>query len=84
MGRINLSMLMDPSKDRPAPERTFDRDRGPRRDSRDTRGGGGGFRRNDSRGPRRDDNRERTPSSGPHFPKSRLMGSDSSRDRFGR
>ncbi len=82
MHRINLSMNMDPSKDKPKGERSGGGgDRGGRRSF-------GGPRRNDrggfSRGPRRDDRgggfrrrdsggNQRESSSGPHFPTSRLM-----------
>jgi polyribonucleotide nucleotidyltransferase len=70
LGRINLSMNMDPSKDKPREERP--------------RGGGGGrgFGSGD-RGPRRfggrgfrDERRfdDRRTSSGPHFPTSRFLG----------
>ncbi|RJR29339.1 polyribonucleotide nucleotidyltransferase [Candidatus Microgenomates bacterium] len=66
LGRINLSMILDPSKEKEKP---------PRRDNR-----GGGGRRDDRRGGGRRDFRDRRNSgggdrrsSGPHFPKSRLM-----------
>lgn len=82
MGRINLSMNMDPSKDKPREER-------PRRDFGGDRRGGfggrreGGFRRNFGgerrsgyiRGGFRRDDRggERQTFGGPHFPTSRLV-----------
>lgn len=65
LGRINLSMRLDPAGDKPRenkaggrPERRFDKSRGPRPGNRD-RGG-----------PRREGT---TPSGGPHFPASRLV-----------
>lgn len=87
-GRINLSMNMDPSKDKPREERPrsggFNRggDRGGRGGyGNDRRGGFGrsnGSNRNFSRG---GNNRnfgapDRGTSGGPHFPTSRLMGDD--------
>jgi polyribonucleotide nucleotidyltransferase len=76
-GRINLSMNMDPSKDKPREER-----RGGFGGSRGGFGGRGGFRRGgfsrgrdfgDRGGFRRDN---RGGSGGPHFPTSRLMGNE--------
>jgi len=81
LGRINLSMNMDPSKDKPK------EDRGPRREGGfrgNDRGGyrsGGGFDRNRggySPRPRFGSDR----SSGPHFPTSRLA--DDGKKDFGR
>lgn len=83
LGRINLSMRMDPSTDKPK------EDRGPRREGSfgSNRGGfSGGSRRDFSRAPRR----EYPPrprfggerSSGPHFPTSRLV--DNSKKDFNR
>lgn len=85
-GRINLSMNMDPSKDKPREERPRN---GFRRDDRGGRGGfggGRGFDRRDRFGGRpparraygserfrRDDRSDR---GGPHFPTSRLIGGD--------
>lgn len=66
MGRINLSMNMDPSKDKPREERprgSF----GPRRGFAPRGRGGYG------RGPRRDFG-PREGSGGPHFPTSRFLG----------
>jgi polyribonucleotide nucleotidyltransferase len=84
MGRINLSMNMDPAKDKPREERP--RSGGFRGGSRGGFGGGrggfggsrGGFSRGPSRGgfggPRRDfGNADRGESGGPHFPTSRLV-----------
>lgn len=77
LGRINLSMILDPSK-----EKSKDNER--RRDSSDTRrsrsSGGYGGRDRRGRG-QRDGGKGR--SSGPHFPASRLM-SDSGDKRFNR
>lgn len=95
MGRINLSMILDPAKDKEK-----EAERGERREQRggrdrDSRGGferrgggrdrgfGGGRRGNDNRGFR--GNRsggER--SGGPHFPTSRLISKDKDRGRFSR
>jgi polyribonucleotide nucleotidyltransferase len=63
LGRINLSMRMDPSKDKPKGER---RDFGPRGRRFDYRGGP---RSKFSRGPRQ--------AGGPHFPTSRLLSEES-------
>lgn len=64
LGRINLSMLMDPSKDKPK------EDRPPRRDFGDRGGSGRRFeRRGGDRGGRRFDRKP----SGPHFPTSRYL-----------
>lgn len=77
--RINLSMLLDPSKDKERADRGprgggsgsrggFGRDRGPRRDMGDRRFSDRG------RGPRRDGGRsDRGASGGPHFPTSRYL-----------
>ena len=94
MGRINLSMILDPAKDeekqKERSERTGGEDRGRRNFSRggnrgfgnrgrdDRRGGGG----RNFRGGNRSQGGER--SSGPHFPTSRLVLPDKNRDRFGR
>lgn len=96
MGRLNLSMILDPSKEKPREpreggSRSFGGDRG------GFRGGSrGGFRGGSDRGPRRDfgssdrggrrDDRsgarsDRGTSSGPHFPTSRLI---SENKRFSR
>lgn len=85
-GRINLSMNMDPSKDKPRGENG---DRGGRGgfggDRRGGRSFSGGSRNNFNRGgnrnfsgPRRNnfDRPDRGTSGGPHFPTSRLMGDD--------
>ncbi len=92
MGRINLSMNMDPAKDKPREERPRSGgfrggDRGGRGGFGGGRGGFGGDRGGFSRGgPRRFDrggrsgggfNRDdRGGSGGPHFPTSRLTGED--------
>ena len=85
-GRINLSMNMDPSKDKPREERP--RNGGfSRGGDRGGRGGFGGDRRGGfnrggrsfDRGRRNFDRPDRGTSGGPHFPTSRLM-SDSSKD----
>lgn len=93
-GRINLSMNMDPSKDKPREERPrggFGGGRGGFGGSRGgfSRGGGrGGFSRGGSRGgfggPRRNFDRpdRNDTSGGPHFPTSRLM--DDSKKSFDR
>lgn len=93
-GRINLSMNMDASQDKPREERP----RGSFGGGRGGFGGGsrggyrggsrGGFSRGPSRGgfggPRRDfGNADRGASGGPHFPTSRLV-DDSKKDSFGR
>lgn len=85
-GRINLSMNMDPSKDKPREERPRSGGFGGRGGDRGGRGGFGGERRGGfSRGggrsfggPRRNsfDRPDRGTSGGPHFPTSRLMGDD--------
>lgn len=86
-GRINLSMNMDPSKDKPREERPRNgfnggnHNGGGRGFSGDRRGG---FNRNGGgrsfSGPRRNfDRPDRGPSGGPHFPTSRLI-NDSSKD----
>jgi polyribonucleotide nucleotidyltransferase len=84
MGRINLSMNLDPAKDaeidaqksaRPRREGSFGGRGGGRSFDRSGGGSRGGF----SRGPRRFDRGER--SGGPHFPTSRLMGEDSGRKK---
>jgi polyribonucleotide nucleotidyltransferase len=105
MGRLNLSMILDASKEKPREERGG----GGRRDNGGSRGGyRGGDRNGNDRGPRRDfggrgrdsrggsrdsrsggrenrgsggDRRDRG-SSGPHFPKSRLV--DTDKKRFSR
>ncbi|KKR56187.1 MAG: polyribonucleotide nucleotidyltransferase, polyribonucleotide nucleotidyltransferase [Microgenomates group bacterium GW2011_GWC1_41_20] len=81
-GRINLSMNMDPSKDKPREERPRTGFGGDRRGGRNFSGGDrrGGFSRGGSRGfggPRRNfDRPDRGSSGGPHFPTSRLMGDE--------
>jgi polyribonucleotide nucleotidyltransferase len=88
MGRINLSMNMDPAKDKPREERP--RSGGFRGGDRGGRGGFGGGRSGGfggprreggfSRGPRRDfGNPDRGAGGGPHFPTSRLTGDSSSK-----
>lgn len=88
LGRINLSMILDPSKEKPREPR----ENGGGRGGFGGRGGarGGSFRGGD-RGPRRDfggrgrgdqrsgDRRDRGGSSGPHFPASRLVSTDKKR-----
>jgi len=94
LGRINLSMNMDPSKDKPKEERGPRREGGFRGNDRGSYSGGGrSFNRGGDRGgsfggPRRDfsprprfDRGERS-SGGPHFPTSRLV-NDNKKD-FGR
>jgi polyribonucleotide nucleotidyltransferase len=66
MGRLNLSMILDPAYDKEKEERR--KNSNDRRGSRDNRGRDRG-RRSSSRGRGRDRGR----SSGPHFPKSRLI-----------
>ncbi len=82
-GRINLSMNMDPSKDKPREERSRNgfnggsRNGGGRSFGGDRRGGfshGGG--RSFDRGRRNFDRPDRGTSGGPHFPTSRLIGDD--------
>lgn len=97
MGRINLSMNMDPSKDKPREERPrgggsrggFGGGRGGFGGGRGGFGGGrpGGFSRGPRTrfgGPRRDFGNSDRPgeSGGPHFPTSRLV--DDSKKDFGR
>lgn len=97
MGRLNLSMILDPSKEKPREPR----ENGGRGGFGGGRGGyrggsrSGGYRGGGDRGPRRDfgggrrddnrsgggDRRDRG-SSGPHFPTSRLVSTD--KKRFGR
>lgn len=94
-GRINLSMNMDPSKDKPRGENGDRGGRngfggGSRGGFNDRRGGfggerRGGFNRGSGRGfdrPRRNnfDRPDRGTSGGPHFPTSRLMGDNSKKD----
>jgi polyribonucleotide nucleotidyltransferase len=67
MGRINLSMNMDPSKDKPREERPA-RSFGPRRGFSPR--GRSGF----NRGPRRDFSPRERGQGGPHFPTSRFLG----------
>lgn len=84
-GRINLSMNMDPSKDKPREERPRNNfDRGSRNGGRSFDRGRNNFSRNNNSrnfsGPRRNfDRPDRGTSGGPHFPTSRLM-NDSSKD----
>lgn len=85
MGRINLSMVLDPAFDETKEERKKNFDGGDRGGSRGgfnrgrnfgvrDRGGRGGFNRNDRRGGFNNNNRNRGErSSGPHFPTSRFM-----------
>jgi polyribonucleotide nucleotidyltransferase len=75
-GRINLSMNMDPSKDRPREERGRNGFNGGSRGGRSGFGGRGNFdRRGRSFGGRRGfDRSDRGKTGGPHFPTSRLMG----------
>jgi polyribonucleotide nucleotidyltransferase len=96
MGRINLSMNMDPAKDKPREDRP--RSGGFRGGSRGGYGGGrGGFNRGGSRGGFGGDRRggfsrggarggfgrdDRGGTGGPHFPTSRLV--DDSKKDFGR
>ncbi|HJY98096.1 MAG TPA: polyribonucleotide nucleotidyltransferase [Patescibacteria group bacterium] len=77
MGRINLSMNMDPSKDKPREERPRSGGfRGGDRGGRGGFGGGrGGFGGGRSGGFSRDSG-DRGASGGPHFPASRLMSED--------
>jgi polyribonucleotide nucleotidyltransferase len=74
-GRINLSMNMDPSKDRPREERGRNGFNGGSRGGRSGFGGRGNFdRRGRSFGGRRGfDRSDRGKTGGPHFPTSRLM-----------
>lgn len=83
MGRINLSMNMDPSKDKPKEDRP--RTGVFRGGDRGGRGGFGGSRGRFSRGPRTGFSRPRRDfgnydrpgeSGGPHFPTSRLIGEE--------
>jgi len=82
MGRINLSMLLDPSKDREKEDRPRnDRRRDDRRGRRgDDRYGAHRGARNDRRGPGsgRGGHRDRE-GGGPHFPTSRLVGGTGSK-----
>ena len=82
-GRINLSMNMDPSKDKPREERSRNGFNGGSRNGGSRSYGGdrrGGFNRGGGRnfsGPRRNfDRPDRGTSGGPHFPTSRLIGDD--------
>ncbi|MDP3994661.1 MAG: polyribonucleotide nucleotidyltransferase [bacterium] len=99
LGRINLSMNMDASKDKPKEQRS--NDRGPSRGGYGgggrphfagaSRGGGfgpsrGGYGRSPARRPYRPGGRfggEGSRSSGPHFPTSRLLDEQNKKD-FGR
>ncbi len=75
LGRINLSMNMDPSKDKPKEDRGPRREGGFRGNDRGGYGGHrsfGGGRRDFSPRPRFGSDR----SSGPHFPTSRLVNDD--------
>ncbi len=99
MGRINLSMNLDPASDQEK------EDRGPRGGGNTGGGGMGGgrydrprrsFDRGNDRGPRRDgprmggaprrnfDRRDRQGSGGPHFPASRLVSTEAPKGRFER
>ena len=95
MGRINLSMRMDASKDKPrnGGDRGgrgggfgSDRGRGGYNPERSRMGGDRGGRRFTprDRGDRRDSGGRRESSSGPHFPTSRLLDNDASKKRYGR
>lgn len=82
-GRINLSMNMDPSKDKPREERGRNGFNGGSRNGGGRSYGGdrrGGFNRGGGRnfgGARRNfDRPDRGASGGPHFPTSRLIGDD--------
>jgi polyribonucleotide nucleotidyltransferase len=86
MGRINLSMRMDPSTDKPKEERrSSSGDRGNSRGGRPQRGGGfnrgarsgGGFRQDRNGSSRQQNGR----SSGPHFPTSRYFQTEQNPDR---
>lgn len=88
-GRINLSMNMDPSKDKPREERPRSGGFGRGGDRGGSRGGfggerRGGFNRGGGRsfsGPRRNfDRPDRGTSGGPHFPTSRLVGDNANKD----
>lgn len=78
MGRINLSMRMDPSTDKKIERRSG----GERRGGFESRGRGG-FGRGGFRGGRRDARREGGRSGGPHFPTSRFVSSRPRSDRRG-
>jgi len=81
MGRVNLSMNMDPSLDKPSAPREPRPYRENRSYDRNSRNNGG--RRNYSRDARRDNRgggHQDRRSSGPHFPASRFM-DDSSKNR---
>lgn len=96
MGRINLSLNLDPATDAAKEEaraaagggRDFDRgnDRGDRKPFIRSAGRSGGPRGgNDrNRGPRRDFGRNDRATGGPHFPASRLVSSDSTKRKFER
>lgn len=81
-GRINLSMNMDPSKDKPREERPRNGFNGGSRSGGRSFGGDrrGGFSRGGGRGfsggRRNFDRPDRGTSGGPHFPTSRLMGDE--------
>lgn len=91
MGRLNLSMILDPAKEKPREPREsggrngFGRDHGGFRGGHD-RGGSRGPRRDFGRGGQRRDlrvgDRRDRGDSGPHFPTSRLVSTD--KKRFGR
>lgn len=81
LGRINLSMILDPSKEKPREPRE-NGNGGERRGSfGGNRNGGRGGRRDFNRGGNRGDRRDRG-DSGPHFPASRLVSTE--KKRFGR
>lgn len=96
MGRINLSMRMDPSTDKPKEDRRNGGDRGGRPQSGGFRGGGdrrpqgggfsrgprqGGFNRDRGNADRGGDRGANTRSSGPHFPTSRYFQTGANVDR---
>lgn len=90
MGRINLSMRMDPSKDKPR-NGGSDRGRNERGSDRSDRGGfrgrSGGSGRprfNRDRNDRNDRGERRGGSSGPHFPTSRFLNDSNKGRRFDR
>lgn len=80
LGRINLSMNMDASKDKPKEQRSFDR--GPFRGESRGRSFGGRGRSQGRRsyGPEGRFGRESGRSSGPHFPTSRLLDEQRKKD----
>lgn len=86
MGRLNLSMVLDPAYDQEK-----EQSKPPRRGGGSGGNSGGSFgrprfsERRDDRPPRRfQRNDRREGSGGPHFPTSRLVSSDAPKNRFGR